>query len=185
MKSLTKTSSVDELVKFIDTNLTATKQLEFLNSPEKVYKADCPTLMQVYKALGHKRTVALLGKRLADIAFNSGVSVTKEVLVSLASFVISKYGFLKLNEFVLFVARFNAGEYEKLYNKFDNIAIMRSLSTFIDQREQDISYYTDRNIPKMKRVCPKGFTPYQFYMEACRAKKNNNQTFMNKYKEYL
>lgn len=181
---MTETSSVDELVKFIDINLTATKQLQFLNSPEKVYKTDCPTLMQIYKVLGHKRTVALLGKRLADIAFNSGMSVTKEVLVSLASFIISKYGFLKLNEFVLFVARFNAGEYEKLYNKFDNIAIMRSLSTFMDDREQDISYY-NREMSKPKKVCPSEFTPYEFYMEACRAKRNNDKAFLNKYKEYL
>ena len=61
---------------------------------------------------------------------------------------------------------------------------MRSLSSFMDDREQDISYY-NRELPKKKEVCPPNFTPYQFYMEYFKAKKNNDDNFMNKYKEYL
>ena len=141
---------------------------------------------QIYKVLGEKKAIAIVGKQLVEILIAGDIANTSKKAVSKASsMIIAKYSFLKLSELMLFVARFNAGEFDKLYNKFDTTAIMRSLSMFMEQREQDIAYYTDRDIPQGEKVCPSGFTPYRFYMEACRAKKNGDKEFINKYKKYL
>lgn len=80
---------------------------------------------------------------IADASLSCGLKIdaTKEQLQFTATAITGRYTWLKAAEMVLFFFNFKAGFYEKFYGQFDPQAIIRSMPSFLHERQQAIDGY--------------------------------------------
>lgn len=108
---------------------------------ERAYLGDAPTLTTISKAYNDEILISWLKIQLEDLNSFCGSTIKMEdsQLSNLANIIYREYYYLKATEIHLFLYRFKAGYYAKLYASVDPLAITKSLREFVSERSRDIS----------------------------------------------
>ena len=161
-------------------------QSALLADKEKAFLSEVPTIRFLSDNFGKDKATDFVASHLSSIgAFMNVRGFDVKAIRMLAGFIVSEYQYLKVTEFIYFVAKFNLGCYEKFYGSFEPSVITRSLNIFINDKREEIDLLERKVKPKERRSYPKGFTSLSFYRATQKAKKENNKEFFNKYKEYF
>lgn len=106
----------------------------------RIYFGQVPTLNVVSEAYGRNEAVAWVEIQLESLSEYAGAreKLTPAVLHELASIVVAKYWYLRLSEFMLFVAEFKAGTFGRFYGTVDPMVIGDALRRFDRQRQEDM-----------------------------------------------
>lgn len=107
---------------------------------DKAYSEKSPTLSDLERMYGDGSSVLWAKTQLLTIDF---ASVTKEsadenALNEFSNLFVRQYHYIKLTEFILFVARFKLGRYGKFYGYFDTITIGEAFRKFLKERSDEL-----------------------------------------------
>lgn len=119
------------------TKFSPTNQVKMCGHEVQCLVADTPSVVAVKHAYGDEITTKWLATHLIELNEYCGVKdkMTIPQIDQLSRILISQYGYLKPQEFMLFFLKFKAGEYGKLYGVIDPIVISDSFSKFLDYRK--------------------------------------------------
>lgn len=73
-----------------------------------------------------------------DFASSTKESADMDTLLEFSQLFVGMYHYIKLAEFLLFIARFKLGQYGKFYGYFDTITIGEAFRKFIRERDCEI-----------------------------------------------
>lgn len=141
------------------------------NNIEKVYESDAPTIGLVADAYGRNSALDWINTQLHSVDLFTQVKndLCEDARKELAELILSQYGFLKLPEFMLFVARFKLGLYGKFYGSFDPIAFCEAIKKFRTDRNMELERIRinslKREVEAREFVPPDGYTSLSWYRE--------------------
>lgn len=112
------------------------KQVAFCRDEQRCYFGKAPSLGVMRLAYGHNVAESWMQIQLNDLAEFSGCKgkLNERQITELASIIISKYGYLKLTEFMLFFQKFKRGEYGIFYGNVDPMKILEAFPKFCEER---------------------------------------------------
>jgi len=119
------------------------RQILICQNPKICILYPSPTLHQIDCMYGPLSAAKWLIPFIADASLSCGLKIdaTKEQLQFTATAITGRYTWLKAAEMVLFFFNFKAGFYEKFYGQFDPQTIIRSMPSFLHERQQSIDAY--------------------------------------------
>lgn len=170
----------------------STTGAKLLTRPEKAYFSDTPTFAVYAQAFGFPSLVLWVKTQLLELDLFTEVKVDadNDTLSGAARLFAHNYGWVKLTEFLLFMARFKLGYYGKFYGYFDPIAIGEAFLSFLKQRSIEIDRLECERKTKQREQqqlqLPEGYTSYTLYQELKeRASKGDEKAIkeLNKWKE--
>lgn len=141
------------------------------NNIEKVYTSDAPTIGLVSEAYGRCSALDWINIQLHSIDLFTQVKndLGENARKELAELILSHYGFLKLPEFMLFVARFKLGLYGKFYGSFDPIAFCEAIKKFRTDRNIELERIRinslKQEVEAREFIPPDGYTSLSWYKE--------------------
>lgn len=141
------------------------------NNIEKVYESDAPTMGLVSEAYGRNAALDWINIQLHSIDLFTQVKndLSESARKELAELILSHYGFLKLPEFMLFVARFKLGLYGKFYGSFDPIAFCEAIKKFRSDRNMELERIRLNSLKQETEarefIPPDGYTSLSWYRE--------------------
>lgn len=112
--------------------------MKCITMAERCVMASAPTLYDIAREYGKNIAVKWLIVELND--YNNFAGVKEEGKQSLAQLrqtaliIVSKYGYLKLSELLLFFGRLKSGDYCQMYGTIDPVKILRALGAFLNDR---------------------------------------------------
>lgn len=111
---------------------------------DSINNDDYPTLYRINKiarcdGVAEAVVIAHLRDFVNFCSFSEPVS--EEQFIYISRLIVSKYGYLKMREIMIFFAKLKSGDYGVFYGKFDALIFMRNLSQFIDWRNSRIDEY--------------------------------------------
>ena len=111
-----------------------------IRDERRIYLGQAPTLNVIAQAYGINHLLSWLEIQLAALAEYAGArdKMTEEALHDLATIILAKYWYLRLSEFMLFIAEFKAGTYGRFYGAVDPMVIGEALRRFDEQRQQEM-----------------------------------------------
>lgn len=117
-----------------------TKQILLIRDRRRIYCGTAPELFIVREAFGSRSAVMWLKAQLQHLSEYAGArdKMTEEALHDLATIILAKYWYLRLSEFMLFIAEFKAGTYGRFYGTVDPMVIGEALRRFDAQRQQEM-----------------------------------------------
>lgn len=119
------------------------RQIKYTKDLERVYMGKAPTLGTVAKNYGNATAESWVIAQLHDLEEFAGCreKLTVRQLDELSALIISRYGYMKISELMLFFVKFKGCEYGKFYGAIDPILIMEGLKSFSRERIDRISEY--------------------------------------------
>lgn len=111
-----------------------------INDRRRIYCGRAPELNVVSKAYGSPTAISWIEIQLRHLSEYAGArdKITPAALHDLATIILAKYWYLRLSEFMLFIAEFKAGTYGKFYGAVDPMVIGEALRRFDVQRQQEM-----------------------------------------------
>lgn len=164
---MTKYSNFSELGKVFNPQIGA----RLPNNIERVYTSDAPTMQLVSEAYGRARALEWINIQLNSVDLFTQVKndLSEEARKELAELILSYYGFFKLPEFMLFIARFKLGIYGKFYGSFDPIAFCEAIKKFRSDRNLELERLRLNQlrdeIEARNPPMPDGYTSLSWYRE--------------------
>lgn len=73
-----------------------------------------------------------------DFASSTKEGADENALNEFSGLFVSQYHYIKLTEFILFVARFKLGRYGKFYGYFDTITVGEAFRKFLRERSDEL-----------------------------------------------
>lgn len=144
-----------------------------LSDVDKAYSPKSPSFAMVSQAYGFDAAVFWVKTEMLDIdLFNATKRDADEnAIIELAKLFVRKYPYIRLTEFMLFVARFKLGMYGKFYGAFDPITIGEAFRKFLTQRghekEKAERARVQMEIENRRRqtlsTIPEGYTSLSWY----------------------
>ena len=100
---------------------------------DKAYSEKSPTLSDLERMYGDGSSALWVKTQLLTIDFASATkeSANEKALNEFSNLFVRQYHYIKLTEFILFVARFKLGRYGKFYGYFDTITIGEAFRKFL------------------------------------------------------
>ena len=110
-----------------------------------------PTLTQLDIMYGDFTSVKWLIPFIADVSLNCGLKedASEDQLLFTATAMSGRYKWLNAGEQMLFFFNFKAGFYERFYSYFDPQTIIRSIPSFLHERQRIIEAY-EREMKEME-----------------------------------
>lgn len=107
---------------------------------EKAYSEKSPTVSDLERMYGNGSSALWVKTQLLTIDFASSTkeSADENALNEFSSLFVYQYHYIKLTEFILFVARFKLGKYGKFYGYFDTITIGEAFRKFLRERNDEM-----------------------------------------------
>nr|DAZ72504.1 MAG TPA: hypothetical protein [Caudoviricetes sp.] len=150
-------------------NPTAAARLP--NNIDKVFNSDTPTLLLVSEVYGREKAIKWIEVHINSIDLYTQVKndLNEGARNEMANLILSHYGFLKLPEFMLFVARFKLGIYGRFYGSFDPLVLCEALKKFRIDRNEELERIRIRNAQRETEEravqIPEGYTSWTWYQE--------------------
>lgn len=147
-----------------------------------------PRISSFVKMYGVDKIAAIIRVHLLSLEAYSGVKKASELAMNKLSTVIAtKYDFLKMTEFILFITEFEAGKYGSFYGMFDPVLFCSKLNEFQEQlNSKKAIIIRHQNRALQQPLCiPEGFTSLSWYNACKAAKSENNKEFFIQYKKYI
>lgn len=155
---------------------------------EKVYESDAPTMSLVSDAYGRCTALDWINIQLHSIDLFTQVKndLSEGARKELAELILSHYGFLKLPEFMLFVARFKLGLYGKFYGSFDPIAFCEAIKKFRTDRNIELERIRlnalKQEVEAREFIPPDGYTSLSWYQELKERARNGDKNAIEELK---
>ena len=107
---------------------------------DKAYSEKSPTLSDLERMYGDGSSALWVKTQLLTIDFASATkeSANEKALNEFSNLFVRQYHYIKLTEFILFVARFKLGRYGKFYGYFDTITIGEAFRKFLKDRSDEL-----------------------------------------------
>lgn len=107
---------------------------------DKAYSEKSPTLSDLERMYGDGSSALWAKTQLLTIDFASATkeSADENALNEFSNLFVRQYHYIKLTEFILFVARFKLGRYGKFYGYFDTITIGEAFRKFLKDRSDEL-----------------------------------------------
>ncbi|MGN8992097.1 hypothetical protein SAMN05444376_3054 [Bacteroides clarus YIT 12056] len=107
---------------------------------DKAYSEKSPTLSDLERMYGDGSSSLWAKTQLLTIDFASATkeSADENALNEFSNLFVRQYHYIKLTEFILFVARFKLGRYGKFYGYFDTITIGEAFRKFLKDRSDEL-----------------------------------------------
>lgn len=107
---------------------------------EKAYSEKSPTLSDLERMYGYGSSSLWVKTQLLTIDFASSTKegADENALNEFSGLFVSQYHYIKLTEFILFVARFKLGRYGKFYGYFDTITVGEAFRKFLRERSDEL-----------------------------------------------
>lgn len=155
---------------------------KLLKQVHKAYFSDTPTFAIYAETFGLEQLALWVRTQLLglDLFSETKEGAESESLEEASKLFAYNYEWVKITEFLLFIARFKLGYYGKFYGYFDPITIGEAFRLFLKERVIEISrieqQISARKRAEQRLVLPKGYTSYSLYQELKeRAKKGDKQ----------
>lgn len=115
-------------------------QTIILSDLEKAYSEKSPLLSDLDRMYCEGSSTLWVKTQLLTIDFASSVKegADENALNEFSSLFVGQYHYIKLTEFILFVARFKLGKYGKFYGYFDTITIGEAFRKFLRERGEEL-----------------------------------------------
>lgn len=145
-------------------------QCRLLNNLEIAYFSNTPTIGLVSETFGWDSAFIWMKTQITTIDFYNGTVKDGDYdsIGEAAMLFVRQYGYIKLTEFMLFVARFKLGLYGKFYGSFDPIALGECFKLFLRHREKEIFEIERKRLQVYGSnwfVPPKGYSSLTWYQE--------------------
>ena len=116
------------------------RQVYICQNPASCILGLSPTLTQLDIMYGAFTSVKWLIPFIADASLNCGLKedASEDQLLFIATAMSSRYKWMKAGELMQFFFNFKAGFYERFYSYFDPQTIIRSMPSFLHERQQII-----------------------------------------------
>ena len=124
---------------------------------DKAYSEKSPTLSDLERMYGDGSSALWAKTQLLTIDFASATkeSADENALNEFSNLFVRQYHYIKLTEFILFVARFKLGRYGKFYGYFDTITIGEAFRKFLKDRSDELDIIIrNRNNRAQERQAP-------------------------------
>lgn len=130
---------------------TPSRQISLCQDPEQCTYGDSPWLRLLDVTYGRFASAIWLVPQIADISVCCGLKedASEAQIKLVATAIASKYKYLKTDEVMLFLFNFKAGFYERFYSYFDPQTIIKSMSSFLQERTNIIDEH-DRETRRIK-----------------------------------
>ena len=130
---------------------TPSRQISLCQDPEQCTYGDSPWLRLLDVTYGRFASAIWLVPQIADISVCCGLKedASEAQIKLVATAIASKYKYLKTDEVMLFLFNFKAGFYERFYSYFDPQTIIKSMSSFLQERTIIIDEH-DREMRRIK-----------------------------------
>lgn len=115
-------------------------QTIILSDLEKAYSEKSPTVADLERMYGCDSSSLWVKTQLLTIDFASSTKESADVdaLNEFSRLFVGQYHYIKLTEFLLFVARFKLGRYGKFYGYFDTITVGEAFRKFLRERSEEV-----------------------------------------------
>ena len=115
-------------------------QSMLLADTEKAYSEKSPTLSDLERMYGYGSSSLWVKTQLLTIDFASSTKegADENALNEFSRLFVGQYHYIKLTEFILFVARFKLGRYGKFYGYFDTITVGEAFRKFLRERSDEL-----------------------------------------------
>ena len=153
-------------------NPTAAARLP--NNIDKAFNSDTPTILLVSDTYGREKAIKWIEIHINSIDLYAQVKndLDEDARNEMANLILSHYSFLKLPEFMLFVARFKLGIYGRFYGSFDPLVLMEALKKFQVDRNIELERIrlqnAQREIEERAAQIPEGYNSWTWYQETKR-----------------
>lgn len=114
------------------------RQTEICHTPEACYFGDSPTLAMLNTCYGRRAAEAWLVPEIIDACLFCGLKEQPDTyqLEKLAGIIVVNFGYLSVDELLLFFFYFCSARYRHFYNTFDPSIIILSLRDFLRDRNR-------------------------------------------------
>lgn len=114
---------------------------------EKAYSEKSPTLSDLERMYGYGSSSLWVKTQLLTIDFASSTKegADENALNEFSRLLVAQYHYIKLTEFILFVARFKLGRYGKFYGYFDTITVGEAFRKFLRERGEELDIIIRRH----------------------------------------
>lgn len=128
-------------------------QSMLLADTEKAYSEKSPTLSDLERMYGYGSSSLWVKTQLLTIDFASSTKegADENALSEFSRLFVRQYHYIKLTEFILFVARFKLGRYGKFYGYFDTITVGEAFRKFLRERSDELDIIIVDAITKLWR----------------------------------
>ena len=153
-----------------------------LSDVNKAYSDRGPSIGEISQIYGYEAATLWVKVQILSLDF---VSSTKEdadglAVTEFAKHVVRRYPYIRLTEFMLFIARFKVGQYGRFYGYFDPLTIG---DVFRDKFLRERSYEQERAEAARKAelsarrefIPPKGYTSLTWVQELRRRAANGDK----------
>lgn len=128
-----------------------------------------PTLTEVRKDYGVCVVMDWLKIELNDYQNFVGVKEDNKMALDsvgeLCQMIVNRYYYLKLSEFMLFLNKMKYGDYGEVYGTIDPVRILRSLRSFVDDRNTIIDRVEQRRREEEDERSRKNAVTYEEYLK--------------------
>ena len=128
-----------------------------------------PTLAEVRKDYGVCVVMDWLKIELNDYQNFVGVKEDNKMALDsvweLCQMIVNRYYYLKLSEFMLFLNKMKYGDYGEVYGTIDPVRILRSLRSFVDDRNIIIDRVEQRRREEEDERSRKNAVTYEEYLK--------------------
>lgn len=128
-----------------------------------------PTLAEVRKDYGVCVVMDWLKIELNDYQNFVGVKEDNKMALDsvgeLCQMIVNRYYYLKLSEFMLFLNKMKYGDYGEVYGTIDPVRILRSLRSFVDDRNTIIDRVEQRRREEENERSRKNAVTYEEYLK--------------------
>ena len=132
--------------------VTPDTQPAFARKEDVAIMGDYPTLTDICQAYGPMFAAKWLMPQIADMSLFVGAkNLTQRQQMQLAEVIATEYYYLKVTELLLFFYRFKAGHYGRFYGSVDPMVVTCALRTFVQERNDLITYYENRKCEEEKQ----------------------------------
>lgn len=107
---------------------------------DKAYSEKSPALSDLERMYGYGSSALWVKTQLLTIDFASSTKegADENALNEFSGLFVGQYHYIKLTEFILFVARFKLGRYGKFYGYFDTITVGEAFRKFLRERSDEL-----------------------------------------------
>lgn len=111
-----------------------------LSDLEKAYSEKSPTVSDLERIYGYGASALWVKTQLITLDFASSTKESADVnaLNEFSLLFVWQYPYIKLTEFLLFIARFKLGRYGKFYGYFDTLTIGEAFRKFLRERSYEL-----------------------------------------------
>lgn len=133
---------------------SSTLQPLLLNDLEKVYSEKSPVISDLDRMYSPGSSALWVKTQLLTIDFTSSVKEGADMsaLEEFSKLFAAQYHYIKLTEFLSFVARFKLGRYGKFYGYFDTMIIGEAFRRFLKERSDELDTVIRRRKPPETEV---------------------------------